>query len=233
MPPPDPQKRYPHSLQRRFFLSLALFLMASMGLLGAALFVNQRDLMQERLARDTERLVQTLGDKGTASSTFLARIAPQGLLAYDYLLLEGYVEELSADPDIVYAVIFNPAGEPVTHYLNQADPYFADREVDPEHFSPLLDAARADSALMKVERDIDYEGTRLVASRLACPGQIRQRALELEINLENGTAYRSHYRRTAAGFAGGASSVDRTGIPASGGKTRAGAVRIHGQFADG
>ena len=117
MPYREPQPRYPQSLQRRFFLSLAIFLVVSMGLLGVALFANQRDLMRQRLARDTERLVETLVDKGNASSTFLARIAPQGLLAHDYLLLEGYVEELSADPDIVYAVIFNPAGEPVTHYL--------------------------------------------------------------------------------------------------------------------
>ncbi len=144
MPPPELQQRYPQSLQRRFFVSLALFLVISMGVLGAALFANQRDLMQERLARDSERLVQTLSDKGVASSTFLARIAPQGLLAHDYLLLEGYVEELSADSDIVYAVILNPAGVPLTHYLNPADPYFADRAVDPGHFAALLAAARAD-----------------------------------------------------------------------------------------
>ena len=186
MPHPEPQPRYPHSLQRRFSLSLALFLVVSMGLLGAALFANQRDLMQERLARDTERLVQTLVDKGTASSTFLARIAPQGLLAHDYLLLEGYVEELSADSDIIYAVIFNPAGEPVTHYLNQSDPYFADRVVDPAHFPTLLSTARADSALMKVGRDVEYEGARLGHVEIGLSqAKVRQRAQELESNLKN------------------------------------------------
>lgn len=185
MPRPDPQQRYPHSLQRRFFLSLALFLVASMGLLGATLFANQRDLMQERLARDSEGLVQTLVDKGSASSTFLARIAPQGLLAHDYLLLEGYVEELSTDPDIVYAVIFNPAGEPLTHYLNPGDPYFADRAVDAEHFAALLATARADSALLTVRRNIDYEGTQLGRVEIGLSqAKIRQRAQELEFNLE-------------------------------------------------
>ena len=86
---PEARMRYPHRLQRRFFLSLALFLVVSMGLLGAALFANQRTQMQERLTRDSQRLVQTLADKGAASCAFLARIAPQGLLAHDYLLLAG------------------------------------------------------------------------------------------------------------------------------------------------
>lgn len=181
----EPRPRYPYSLQRRFFLSLAIFLVVAMGLLGVVLFANQRDLMQERLARDTERLVQTLVDKGTASSTFLARIAPQGLLAHDYLLLEGYVEELSADQDIVYAVILRPDGEPITHYLNPADPYFANRVVDPAHFPALLAAARADQTLMKVGRDVEYEGARLGQVEIGLSqAKIRQRALELESNLQ-------------------------------------------------
>ncbi len=133
MPLLESPQRYSHSIQRRFFLALAVFLVLSMTLLGAAMLANQRAIMQERLARDTEDLTQTLLDKGTTSSNFLARIAPQGLLAYDYLLLEGYVEELSADPDIVYAVIFNPAGEPVTHYLNAQEPYFAGQQIRARH----------------------------------------------------------------------------------------------------
>jgi len=75
MPPLDPPQRYPHSIQRRFFLALAVFLVLSMTLLGAAMLANQRAIMQERLARDTQDLTQTLLDKGTTSSNFLARIA--------------------------------------------------------------------------------------------------------------------------------------------------------------
>lgn len=186
MPHPEAPMRYPRSLQRRFFVSLALFLVVSMGLLGAALFANQRTQMQERLMRDSERLVQTLSDKGAASGAFVARIAPQGLLAHDYLLLEGYVEELSADPDIVYAVIFNPAGEPLTHYLDPVAPYFSGREVAPRHFGALLAAARADASLLKMQRDIDYEGARLGRVEIGLSqAKIRQRALELETSLGN------------------------------------------------
>ena len=184
MPHPESLQRYPHSIQRRFFLALAVFLALSMLLLGAAMLANQRAIMQERLARDTEDLTQTLLDKGTTASNFLARIAPQGLLAYDYLLLEGYVEELSADPDIVYAVIFNPTGEPVTHYLNAQEAYFTGQTLRPDTFAEVLNRARNDSALLKVQRDIDYDSTRLGSVEVALSrAKILQRAQELETHL--------------------------------------------------
>ena len=127
-----------HGIQARFFLTLALFVAVFMLLLGVAMFVNQRSIMEQRLVQDTQALTQLLSDKGNASSTFLARIAPQGILSYDYLLLEDYVEELSADSDIVYAVILNPVGEPVTHSLKRNDPYFKKMKilVRPENCTP-------------------------------------------------------------------------------------------------
>ncbi|MBI5040247.1 MAG: PAS domain S-box protein [Gammaproteobacteria bacterium] len=186
MPLLEPPQRYPHSIQRRFFLALAVFLVLSMTLLGAAMLANQRAIMQERLARDTKDLTQTLLDKGMTSSNFLARIAPQGLLGYDYLLLEGYVEELSADPDIVYAVIFDTAGKPVTHYLNDQETYFSGQKIRPDTFIDVLGRARNDSALLKVQRDIDYDSARLGSVEVALSrAKILQRAQELESHLQH------------------------------------------------
>ncbi|MBI5460842.1 MAG: PAS domain S-box protein [Gammaproteobacteria bacterium] len=184
MPRLEATPRRPHSIQRRFLLALAVFLVLSMTLLGTAMLANQRALMQQRLTRDTEDLTQSLQDKGTAASNFLARIAPQGLLAYDYLLLEGYVEELSADPDIVYAVIFDTAGKPVTHYLNAQEPYFAGQPIRPDNYSAVLDRARTDNTLLKVQRDIDYDGARLGRVEVALSrAKILQRAQELQTHL--------------------------------------------------
>jgi PAS domain S-box-containing protein len=186
MPHPEPPQHYPHSIQWRFFLALAVFLVLSMMLLGAAMLANQRAIMHERLALDTEDLTQTLLDKGATSSNFLARIAPQGLLAYDYLLLEGYVEELSAAPDIVYAVIFDTAGKPVTHYLNDQEAYFSGQKIRPDTFIDVLDRARNDSALLKVQRDIDFDGARLGSVEVALSrAKILQRAQELESHLQH------------------------------------------------
>ena len=155
-----------------------------MTLLGAAMLANQYDIMHGRLARDTEDLTRALLDKGGTASAFLARIAPQGLLAYDYLLLEGYVEELSADPDIVYAVIFDPAGKPLTHHLNAADPYFAGAVIEPATFAATLEQARRDRGLLKVQRHIDYDGARLGSVEVALSRtRIVQRAAELKAHL--------------------------------------------------
>ncbi len=185
MPPIDSPRRYPLSIQRRFFLALALFLIVSMTLLGATMLANQREIMQERLIRETKDMSRTLLDKGTASSTFLARIAPQGLLAYDYLLLEGYVEELSADPDIIYAVIFDANAQPVTHYLNGQDPYFDGQDTQPESFSATLTRTRADSSLLTVHRDIEYGGTQLGSVEIGLTRtKITQRTQELESHLQ-------------------------------------------------
>ena len=185
MPHIDSPLRYPLSIQRRFFLALALFLIVSMTLLGATMLANQREVMQERLIRETKDLSRTLLDKGTASSTFLARIAPQGLLAYDYLLLEGYVEELSADPDIIYAVIFDANAQPVTHFLNGQDPYFDGQDTHPESFSETLASTRADSSLLTVHRDIEYGGTQLGSVEIGLTRtKITQRTEELESHLQ-------------------------------------------------
>jgi PAS domain S-box-containing protein len=184
MPNPDSLQRYPRGIQRRFFLALAAFLTVSMTLLGAAMLTNQSALMRQRLARDTEDLTRSLQDKGTTSSNFLARIAPQGLLAYDYLLLEGYVEELSADPDIVYAVILDTAGMPVTHYLNPQEAYFAGQPIRPDTFLDALARARSDNTLLKVNRDIDYDGAYLGSVEIALSrAKILQRARDLQDHL--------------------------------------------------
>jgi PAS domain S-box-containing protein len=150
-------------IQLRFFLALAMLVILSMSLLGVTLFVNQRQILEDRLARDTQDITQVLRDKGEASSAFLARIAPQGLLTYDYLLLEGYVEELSADPDIVFAVILNAAGTPLTHYLDANDSYFKQRgmSITPRNYEQALAQVRADHDLMIVRRDINYDGAAL------------------------------------------------------------------------
>ncbi|MDH5502012.1 MAG: ATP-binding protein, partial [Gammaproteobacteria bacterium] len=149
------------------------------------MIADQRLRMQERLTRDTAELTRSLLEKGNASCAFLAHIAPQGLLSYDYLLLEGYVEEMSADPDIIYAVILDSAGKPVTHYLNTADPYFAGQSISPETFEQVLAQARNDDTLIAVEREIKYEGGTLGSARVALSrAKIEERVAEFKTSLQ-------------------------------------------------
>lgn len=155
---------WPRGIQARFFPVLALFLVGSMTFLGLSLFLTQRQITRERIAHDRDHLTQELNDKGNAYSVFLSHIAPQGILAHDYPLLEGYVEELSADPDIAYAVIFNRAQRPLTHFLKPID---SDSDaapggtVQPNLFADVLERIRRDPAILVVRRDIQHNGTRL------------------------------------------------------------------------
>lgn len=177
----------PHGIQARFFLTQALFVATFMTMLGVALFINQRQSMEKRLTQDTQALTQLLFDKGNASSGFLARIAPQGILSYDYLLLEGYVEELSSDSDVLYVVIFNPAGAPLTHFLKLGEPYFQQfgKSAKQSDFLSVLTKARNDPGLLVVRRPIEYEGLNLGVVEIALSRtRITHRAQELSRNLE-------------------------------------------------
>lgn len=174
-------------IQIRFFLALATLVVLSMSMLGVTVFINQRQILEERLERDTQDITHVLRDKGDASSAFLARITPQGLLTNDFLLLEGYVEELSADPDIVFAVILNPAGKPLTHYLNPDDPYFAQHglHISPQTYDQALGKVREDRNLMTVRRDIVYDGAALGSVEVGLSQRrIKERTDELRITIQ-------------------------------------------------
>ncbi|MEW6331018.1 MAG: ATP-binding protein [Pseudomonadota bacterium] len=177
-----------HGIQARFLPVLAAFVIVSMAALGVTLYFNQRHITLNRFEQDTQNLRRVLQDKGNAYSTFLARIAPQGILAHDYLLLEGYAEELSADADVVYAVILNRARRPITHFLKRSDVRdgaVSRAGVVPEQFMESLGKARADASLLIVRRDIDYNGTILGSVEVGLSRAKIARTLdELKISLE-------------------------------------------------
>ena len=168
-------------IRLRFTLALAAFMTLAMALLGAFLFLTQRARMLERHAEDVAQVREALLEKGRTYGSFLARIAPQGLLAYDYLLLEGYAEELSADPDVAYAVILGGSGAPVTHVLRRGD---AERTlVPPEAFERALAQARQAPDRVAVERPIEQDGVRLGTVEI---GLSQARVAESLAELESG-----------------------------------------------
>lgn len=175
-------------IQARFLPVLAVFVIVSMAALGITLFFNQRQITLNRFEQDTYNLRQVLQNKGNAYSTFLARIAPQGILAHDYLLLEGYAEELSADIDVVYAVILNRANRPITHFLKQpgSPAYPTDNvAVEPGQFAQSLAKARTDTSLLIVRREIEYNGMNLGSVEVGLSRKKIARTLdELKTDLE-------------------------------------------------
>ena len=189
-----------YGIQARFVLMLVVFVMVSMTLLGVAMYANQRRIILERLERDTREFTQELSNKGNATVTFLARLAPPGILSYDYLLLEGYVEEMSVDPDIVYIVIFNAVGKPITHYLRPDNPYFLTRglNISPETYPSVLESTRHDQSLLIIQRNIEYDMAALGRVEV---GLSREKIVQHTVEL---TSELGRELRNTAMFTGGA-----------------------------
>lgn len=177
-----------YGLQGRFLPVLGVFVVVSMAVLGASLFFNQRQITLDRYEQDMRNLRQVLQDKGNAYSAFLARIAPQGILSHDYLLLESYAEELSADQDVVYAVILNPANQPITHFLKKSSAAHGPANAEnimPEQFTQSLAIARANKDLLITKREILYDDARLGSVEVGLSQAKIARSLEvLKVELE-------------------------------------------------
>ena len=69
----------------------------------------------------TERQEQQLHERGRALGRLISLISPQAILAFDYLQLNDYTREVSAQPDVVYGVIVSPKGVPISSYIRGTD----------------------------------------------------------------------------------------------------------------
>jgi diguanylate cyclase (GGDEF)-like protein len=69
---------------------------------------------------------QQLHARGEALGRLISLLSPEPILSFDFLRLNDYTREVSSQQDIVYGVIVNPKGEPVSSYVNGADPLLRD-----------------------------------------------------------------------------------------------------------
>ncbi|WP_298233386.1 EAL domain-containing protein [uncultured Azohydromonas sp.] len=69
----------------------------------------------------TQRQEQQLRERGHALGRLISLISPQAIIAFDYLQLNDYTREVSAQPDVVYGVIVTPKGIPISTYIRGAD----------------------------------------------------------------------------------------------------------------
>lgn len=68
----------------------------------------------------TQRQEQQLRERGHALGRLISLISPQAILAFDYLQLNDYTREVSAQPDVVYGVVVTPKGIPISTYIRGA-----------------------------------------------------------------------------------------------------------------
>jgi len=79
--------------------------------LSAYYFINSQNQLLE----------QQLHERGRVLGHLIALISPEAMLSYDYLRLNEYAREVSRQRDVVYGVIVNGSGAPLTSYINRED----------------------------------------------------------------------------------------------------------------
>jgi diguanylate cyclase (GGDEF)-like protein len=85
-----------------------------------------------------------LVERGRALGRLISLVSPDAILGFDFLLLNDYTREVSSQRDVVYGVIVNEKGVPLSSYINDSDPLIKKR----------LDAARSND-IPKLLRQLD------------------------------------------------------------------------------
>ena len=63
-----------------------------------------------------------LVERGRALGRLISLVSPEAILGFDFLLLNEYTRQVSAQPDVVYGVILSPKGAPLSAYIDDSDP---------------------------------------------------------------------------------------------------------------
>jgi diguanylate cyclase len=99
------------SLGAKFTITVSIILVAAMAA-NMLYFLSTASRFHE----------QQLTERGNALGRLISLISPDAILGFDFLLLNDYTREVSSQQDIVYGVIVNAKGAPISSYINDADP---------------------------------------------------------------------------------------------------------------
>jgi methyl-accepting chemotaxis protein len=91
-------------LTKKFLVSILFVLAVVMTIMVIVLSIHQKGV-----------LVKELNNKGKNTTEFLAGISAEPVLSYNFAFLENYVRDSARDQDVVYVVIEDKQGNPLTH----------------------------------------------------------------------------------------------------------------------
>ncbi len=104
-----------------------------------------------------------LVERGRALGRLISLVSPEAILGFDFLLLNEYTRQVSAQPDVVYGVILSPEGAPLSAYIDRSDPLVRDRtqETAADDVVGLLRNLDGDSGLIQLEFPIVHNDAQL------------------------------------------------------------------------
>ncbi len=101
---------------------------------------------------------EQLVERGRALGRLISLVSPDAILGFDFLLLNDYTREVATQRDVVYGVIVNPQGAPISAYFNREEPLVqarlgASKSIDTPKLLRELDAQ---SELIRLEFPITH-----------------------------------------------------------------------------
>jgi diguanylate cyclase (GGDEF)-like protein len=139
--------------------------------LGAKFTVTVLMILAVTMAANTLYFLNTstryqeeqLVERGRALGRLISLVSPEALLSFDFLLLNDYTRELTSQRDVVYGVIVNPQGLPISSYINRSDALVQkrsgdDKAIDVRNF---LQALEGQSELIRMDFPIMHNNVLL------------------------------------------------------------------------
>jgi PAS domain S-box-containing protein len=147
------------SIALRFSFVTVLILAGFVLMFGAILLIYD-------YSRQLQELERNMGDR----ASFMAGVSPEAVYDNDFLTLETYVQRAVEGDDVVYAIIVDTAGRPLTRYLDPKQPILAAILTDDGQIGGILEVAaealeRGDD-VREVRSPITTEGVLLGEVRL-------------------------------------------------------------------
>src|SRR2546423_10237594 len=106
---------------------------------------------------------QQLVERGRALGRLISLISPEAILGFDFLLLNDYTREVSAQSDVVYGVIVSPQGVAISSYVNASDPLVQKRiqDADSGDVLKLLKKIGSPDEIINLEFPITHNDVQL------------------------------------------------------------------------
>jgi diguanylate cyclase (GGDEF)-like protein len=106
---------------------------------------------------------EQLVERGRALGRLISLISPDAILGFDFLLLNDYTREVSSQRDVVYGVIVNSHGAPLSSSLKDADPLISKHleAGKPKNILKLLQQLDGEAELIQLQFPITHNGLML------------------------------------------------------------------------
>ena len=120
---------------------------------------------KSQIENDWEKMMM---ENGECIALLMARVAPNAVLGKDFQALNSYVSAALQNPNVIYAFYLRPDGGLLTRYIDQKNEKIqAYLKTDGDNrYNKILAAAKKDTSVMIVNKNIEFEGEVLGAVEL-------------------------------------------------------------------